>query len=195
MSHFEKRFKEYQNKTYANKKEILSGLKDGQSPKTFLITCADSRISVADICDAEPGDIFVIRNAGNVIEAYNKDNPSNEALTLEYGVSALNVEEVIVCGHKSCGAMGGVKDLDGLSALPLVQSGLRRVSAQFSDLNLSEISLDDLIVENVKRQLLNIYSYPFVKEKVTAGKLNLVGHVYDFVGGELTTTISIKELV
>lgn len=195
MSHFEKRFKEYQNKTYTNKKEILGGLKDGQSPKTFLITCADSRISVADICDAEPGDIFVIRNAGNVIEAYNKENPSNEALTLEYGVSALNVEEVIVCGHASCGAMGGVKNLDGLTSLPLVHAGLKRVSMQFTDLNLSEISLDDLIVENVKRQLLNIYSYPFIKDRVAAGKLELIGHVYDFVGGELTSTISIKELV
>lgn len=195
MSHFEKRFKEYQNKTYGNKKEILGGLKDGQSPKTFLITCADSRISVADICDAEPGDIFVIRNAGNVIEAYNKENPSNEALTLEYGVSALNVEEVIVCGHASCGAMAGVKNLDGLTTLPLVHAGLKRVSMQFTDLNLSEISLDDLIVENVKRQLLNIYSYPFIKDRVSAGKLELVGHVYDFVGGELTATISIKDLV
>lgn len=195
MSIIETSFKKYQTEVFPNKKELMEGLKGGQSPHTLLLTCSDSRISVADLCQAEPGDVFVIRNAGNIIENYNPENPSNEALTLEYGVSALGVKEVIVCGHSSCGAMGGVKDLSALDALPLVKLGLTRVSRQFTPDEITNLEVADLIKLNVKKQLMNLYSFPFVKEKLASGELEVYGYVYDFGNGELTEKISLREMV
>ena len=195
MSILENQFSKYQENTYPTQKELLEGLKAGQSPHTLLITCSDSRISVSDICQAKPGDVFVIRNAGNVIEEYNAENPSNEALTLEYGVSALGVKEVVVCGHASCGAMGGVKDLNNLDALPLVKLGLTRVSRQFSASEIKDLEVADLITLNVKKQLMNLYSYPFIKEKLGSGELEVYGYVYDFGNGLLQNKISLRELI
>lgn len=195
MENLLKGFKDYQTGKYLENKEHMESLSGGQSPHTLLITCADSRISVNEISNSRPGEVFVIRNAGNVIEEYNPDNPSNEALTLEYGINALGIQEIVVCGHASCGAMGGIKDLDGLSALPLVQSGLTRVAKQFKGTDLKAISLEDLIELNVKEQLKHIYSYPFVKEKVDSGELNVWGWVYDFANGDLTFKKNLKELL
>jgi carbonic anhydrase len=195
MSIIETSFKKYQSKVFPEKKELMEGLKGGQSPHTLLLTCSDSRLSVADFCQADAGEVFVIRNAGNVIEEYNSENPSNEALTLEYGVSALGVKEVIVCGHSSCGAMGGVKDLSALDALPLVKTGLTRVSRQFTADEITNLEVADLIKLNVQKQLMNVYSYPFVKEKLASGDLEVYGYVYDFGNGELKEKISLRDLV
>lgn len=195
MSILENQFTSYQNETYPKQKDLLENLKAGQQPHTLLLTCSDSRLSVADFTQALPGEVFVIRNAGNVIEGYQPDNPSNEALTLEYGVSALGVKEIVVCGHTSCGAMGGIKDLNSLHALPLVKIGLTRLSQQFSPDEIKNLELADLIKLNVRKQLLNLYSYPFIREKMASGELDVYGYVYDFGNGMLKEKISLKEMI
>lgn len=195
MSILENQFKKYQSEVFPIQKDLLEELKTGQKPHTLLLTCSDSRISVADFCQAQPGDVFVIRNAGNVIEEYNSQNPSNEALTLEFGVRALGVKEVVLCGHTNCGAMGGVKDLNALDALPLVKTGLTRVSKQFTADEIKNLEVADLIKLNVRKQLMNLFSYPFIKEKLTSGELEVYGYVYDFGNGELTEKVSLKEMI
>jgi carbonic anhydrase len=185
----------YTNENFAQRQGLMQELANGQAPKTLMLTCSDSRIAVGEMTNTAPGEVFVIRNAGNVIEAYNEENPSNEALTLEYGVSALGVKEIVVCGHVSCGAMAGVQDLDGLDALPLVKKGLTRVSKQFTEQEVKTCSGPELIELNVEKQLLNLNTYPFIKEKVQDGSLEVWGWVYDFVNGNIKTKVSLKDIL
>jgi len=173
----------YNKNSFAEHSDLYKDLSGGQQPHTLLITCSDSRLCPSEFSETSGGELFVIRNAGNLMPSYNTESPSNEGLTLEYGVCALNIKEVIVCGHKSCGAMGGLMDTSKLSSLPLVKKGLEN----FKELHKEDVesidNLDDLIAWNVETQLLSIASYPFVKERLEKGELTVQGIVYDFTKG------------
>lgn len=182
MSKFLDRIKDYQKTTFPEKKAHYASLADGQTPHTFLITCADSRLCPQEISKTQAGEIFVIRNAGNLIPAYDIDNPTNEALTLEYGVSVLGIPEIVVCGHTSCGAMAGLKDIDQVAPLPLVYKALSQYKVTHSE-DIVGKDLDSLIQWNVGQQLRNLFSYPFVQKGLKDGSLKVSGMVYDFVNG------------
>ena len=184
----------YKKNLYQERRALLEELARGQQPKSLIITCSDSRICVNELTSTKPGEVFVIRNAGNVIEAYHPENPSNEALTLEFGVKALGISEVIVCGHTNCGAMQGIQQLDSLKGLDLAATGLRRIAKQFSKAQIEENDLPEFIKLNVKRQMKNLLTYPFIKEAIDSNKLNLWGWVYDFVKGEITTKMNATEI-
>lgn len=189
-----KGFHQYKSDVYPKMNEHMLSLANGQKPHTFLITCADSRISTDQFSNAQAGEVFVIRNAGNVIDKYSESNNDSLSLTLEYGVVALGIPEIVVCGHASCGAMGGIMKLDGLGSMPLVQQGLQKVKDGF-DFDFSKVKdLEDLIELNVKQQLKNLMSYPFVKERVKAGTLKLWGWVYDFSKAELSSKFNYNEI-
>lgn len=194
MENLLKGFNHYKSNTYPEIKDHMLSLADGQKPHTFLITCADSRISTDQFSNAKAGEVFVIRNAGNVIEKYSQSNQDSLSLTLEYGVVALGIPEIVVCGHASCGAMGGIMKLDQLGSMPLVQQGLKKVKDGF-EFDFSQVKeLEDLIELNVKQQLKNLMSYPFVKKRVEAGTLNLWGWVYDFSKAELSSKFNYNEI-
>jgi carbonic anhydrase len=104
-------------------KNLVEGLKQferstvGQKPHALLITCSDSRVLPEMLMQADPGDLFVSRNAGNLVPP--SDAPSGEAATIEYAVTALGVTDIIICGHYRCGAVkrsnnagaGGFRDI------------------------------------------------------------------------------------
>jgi len=187
--------KEYKNNKYKENKDLMHELANGQSPHSLFITCSDSRISVNELTNSKPGEVFVIRNAGNVIADYNENAPTNESLTVEYAVVALGVKEIVVCGHTSCGAMGAIKDFDGLTGLPLVKAGLEPIYKDYKLKKATELSTDELIAFNVKEQLLKLYSYPYIKEKFNSGELAINGWVYDFANGEISKEMTLKEFL
>lgn len=187
--------KEYNNGKYQENKSLMQELGNGQSPHSLFITCSDSRISVNELTNSRPGEVFVIRNAGNIIDEYNEDAATKEALTIEYAVQALGVKEIVVCGHTSCGAMGAIKDFDALSGLPLVKSGLKPIYEDYKFKKATDLSVDELIMFNVKQQLLKLQTYPYIKEKFDAGELAINGWVYDFVNGEVKEQTSLKEIL
>ncbi len=185
MSRFYDQIKDFKNTQFHSLADHYSKLKQGQKPHTLLITCSDSRICPQEMTQSRAGEIFVIRNAGHLIPPYDANNPTNEGLTLEYGVSVLGIPEIVVCGHASCGAMGGLADLDQLTALPIVHKALN----QYKKANSQDIegkSLDQLIAWNVDNQLKSLFSFPFVKEAIATKNLKVYGMVYDFVQGEVT---------
>ncbi|MBD9701400.1 carbonic anhydrase [Streptomyces sp. ID01-12c] len=97
----------------------------GQFPEALFITCSDSRVIPALITGARPGEIFELRNAGNIVpphEAYGA--ASGEAATIEYALEVLGVQDIVVCGHSHCGAMGALKYGADLSGLPRVDAWL-----------------------------------------------------------------------
>ena len=175
----------FRKQNFKKLKSHYSSLKDGQQPHTLLITCSDSRLCPQEFTQSQAGELFIIRNAGNMLSPYNPDHPSNEGLTLEFGVITLKVKEVVVCGHSFCGAMSGLQNIKNLNAMPLVQ----KVLGRYKENNQEEISqcknLDSLIVWNVNKQLSNLLSYPFIINKVSNGELSLHGMVYDFTNAKV----------
>ncbi len=169
-----------------SKQDLFDELATGQSPPTLFITCADSRIDPSLITQTDPGQIFVVRNAGNIVPKLeeNGSSPDGNAGSIEYAISALNVQHVVVCGHSSCGAMGGLQNLDGIAdALPSVRRWLEH-SEPLLETD-AAANLDSLIEANVLLQLDHLLAYPGVQDKLEAGEITLHGWVYDIASGDV----------
>lgn len=180
----------FQRHVFSDKQELFERLKEGQSPDALFITCSDSRIDPTLITQTEPGDIFILRNAGNIIPPHGAAN-GGEAATIEYAVKALNVKDIIVCGHSQCGAMTGLHHQDQLDSMPTVQNWLSHAEATRCVVNENYPELDGeekinvTIQENVLIQLENLRTLPSVAARLVKGDLNLHGWVYKFETGEI----------
>lgn len=172
-------------------RELLEELSHHQKPRVLFITCSDSRVDPNLITQAGIGELFVIRNAGNLIPPFGAAN-GGEGAAVEYAISALNIEQIIVCGHSHCGAMKGLLQLGNLEEqMPLVYDWLRHADATLRLVkdNYSQYSGDQLlevtIAENVLTQIENLKTYPVVRSKMFQGKLNIYAWVYHLETGEV----------
>ncbi len=185
----------YRKEKFHEVKDVYESLATSQSPSTLFVTCSDSRLSPQEFTLSGPGELFVIRSAGNLIAPYDPKHIPNEALTLEYGIVALNIKEIVVCGHLSCGAMAGIMDVENLNHMPLVKKSL----SNFKETHKHELKhikcADELSRWNVSKQLENIYSYPFVRERVQTGELHMWGWVFDFVTHEVVYKKNFREIL
>ena len=102
--------------------------REGQSPSTLMISCSDSRVVPELITQSEPGDLFVIRNAGNIVPPWQRVN-GGVTSTIEYAVVALGVTDIVVCGHADCGAMKALMNPSSLETMPNVAAWLRQSHA------------------------------------------------------------------
>ncbi|MEZ4704721.1 MAG: carbonic anhydrase [Bdellovibrionota bacterium] len=193
MEFLYKGFCRFRDNASSDKKNHLKTLEHGQNPHSLMVTCSDSRIAIHEFTDSRPGDVFIIRNAGNMIPENHPKHQDSIALSLEYAVTALGVKEIVICGHVSCGAMIGLQSMDGLDNMPIVQEQLKKARSQFS-FDVSDVSLDHLIIENVSLQMKHVMTYPFVKQRLENKQLNLWGWVYDFANVEIKHKISWTEL-
>ncbi|QFZ22501.1 SulP family inorganic anion transporter [Saccharothrix syringae] len=150
----------------------------GQRPRQLFITCADSRVVPNLITTSGPGDLFCVRNIGNLVPL---DGDASVGAAIEYAVEVLAVKTIAVCGHSDCGAM---KALVNGSARPgsrlhewlrAAEPSLIRFHAASSELP----AVEHLAVANVAQQLDNLMTYPSVREAVSAGALHLVGMYFD----------------
>lgn len=113
----------------ASHQDLFEQLSHGQKPRVLFICCSDSRVDPALITQTDIGEIFVIRNAGNIIPPYGAAN-GGEGGTLEYALQGLDIRQIIVCGHSHCGAMKGLLKLNKLQAdMPLVYDWLKHAEA------------------------------------------------------------------
>lgn len=173
-----------------NEKEFYRLVKNGQSPKTLYIGCSDSRVIPELIASARPGDLFVIRNAGNFVPFYDPTLVwDGIAATIQYAVEVLGVTDIIVCGHSQCGAIQGLFQdikLDSLSNWLRFGEEAKRVTL----LALGD-QADDKKKYNVAEhisvlfQLDHLMTYPYIKERVNQQKLFLHGWHFDIGTGEL----------
>ena len=161
----------------------------GQRPETLFVTCSDSRVVPNLITAAPPGELFVVRNAGNIIP--HPDLPGGTAASIEYAVEVLEVENVIVCGHTRCGAMEAILHPEGAAHLPYVRRWLEQVSnvKRIIEEHYAGLSAEALLTaaaeENVLAQLENLREYPFVARRLEAGTLRLSGWVFKLSTGEV----------
>ncbi|MBR8826473.1 MAG: carbonic anhydrase [Gomphosphaeria aponina SAG 52.96 = DSM 107014] len=181
----------FQTGYYSSHKELFEELSHGQQPRILFITCSDSRIDPNLITQAEVGELFVIRNAGNIIPPFGATN-GGEGAAVEYAIHHLEIEQVIVCGHSHCGAMKGLLKLESLAAeMPLVYEWLKQAEAtrrlvkdNYGDFEGMEL-LELTVAENVLNQLENLHTYPVIRSKVRQGKLALHGWIYRIESGEV----------
>ena len=174
-------------------RELFEELSHGQHPRVLFITCSDSRIDPNLITQASVGDLFVIRNAGNIIPPFNATN-GGEGAAVEYAIAALDIEQVIVCGHSNCGAMKGLLKMSTLEdKMPLVYEWLKQAEAtrRLIQENYGHISSDNLlqitVAENVLTQLENLNTYPIIRSRLHQGRLSLHGWIYNIETGKVLT--------
>ncbi len=182
----------FQEETFPKHRDLFERLASGQSPETLFITCSDSRIDPCMLTHTKPGDIFICRNAGNIVPAYGEVIGGVSA-TIEYAVLALGVRDIIVCGHSDCGAMKGLLNPQSVAHMPAVAAWLRYgESARFVvQENHSHLTgrdlLNAMIEQNVLAQMDNLRTHPAVSARLAKGQLNLHGWVYDIGSGEVRT--------
>ncbi len=180
----------FQRSGFAERKELFKKLADGQQPHSLFITCADSRIDPALLTQASPGELFILRNAGNLVPSYGKENGA-EAAGIEYALAALAVEHIVVCGHSHCGAMSALVDPKLAESMPAVRQWLshaaatRRVLSENYPALAQDEAINVAIQENVLIQLENLRTHPMVAARLAAGRLHLHGWVYKIETGQV----------
>jgi carbonic anhydrase len=162
----------------------------GQSPKALMISCADSRVVPELIMQAEPGDLFVCRNAGNIVPPFATQN-GGVSSTVEYAVAALGVRDIIVCGHSDCGAMKALSNAESLDGMPNVAAWLRHSSAAQHVVNSCYPELEGhdrvraISLENVVAQIAHLRTHPAVAAAVVKGQMALHGWFVDIHAGQV----------
>ncbi|MCA8949625.1 MAG: carbonic anhydrase [Planctomycetes bacterium] len=181
----------FQTEEFPKRRELFATLAQGQSPEALFIGCSDSRVDPNLITQTEPGELFICRNAGNIVPPHTNHTGSMTA-SIEFAIGALGIGHVIVCGHSHCGAMKGATEPEKLHGLPHVREWLSYVRAasltvEEAGAGLSEEErLDMLIRQNVVLQMRHLETHPYVAARLNTGKLQIHGWVYDIEHGGVT---------
>ena len=179
----------FRTQIFPEKRGLFKSLANGQRPSALMISCADSRVDMSLVTQCEPGHLFFFRNAGNIVPPYGQALGAASA-TIEYAMVALQIPNIIVCGHSDCGAMKGVLAQGVADTMPVVAQWLKYADIP-RQLVLSEGEMDPktrvdrLIRLNVLSQLEHLKTHPAVAVRVAHGEVKLHGWVYDIEHGSV----------
>lgn len=175
---------QFRRDVYPAKAELFAHLATTHRPRTLFISCSDARVVPELITQSEPGELFVIRTAGNLVPAHTPGS-DGVAASIEYAVAVLGVSEIVVCGHSACGAMTALAEGHDLSGAPAVAGWLRHADASLARAGAGQdpYRVDALVRENVRAQLANLATHPPVARALAAGSVTLRGWVYDIPAG------------
>ena len=175
---------------FPQQKALFQKLKGEQKPFALFITCSDSRVVPPLITQTDPGDLFLIRNAGNIVPAYGEVHGGVTA-TIEYAVMILKVPHIVICGHSDCGAVKGMLHPEKLDGMPVVKHWLnhaevarRIVVDNYKGLSEAKM-IEALTYENVVAQLDHLKTHPSVASALARGELMLHGWVYSIHKGTI----------
>lgn len=187
-------YRRFRQSGYAEQRNRWAELRDGQSPKVMVIACSDSRVDPAQIFDTSPGEIFVVRNVANLVPPFEADDKRHGvSAALEFAVTQLEVSEIVVMGHGSCGGVNAA--LTGAFAgcapgeggfiahwVDLLDEARDRIVAEFGN---GLAAVHALELETVRVSLANLRSFPFVPAREKAGTLRLRGAYFAITDGVL----------
>lgn len=182
---------QFQQDSFRPMQDMFEQLARGQKPETLFITCSDSRIVPNLLTQTHPGDLFILRNAGNLVPPHGAGGGGGEAATIEFAVAGLGVRDIIVCGHSHCGAMKGLLHPEQLETLPAMAAWLTHAetTARIVRDNYGHLEGDKLLTatteENVLVQLEHLRTLPAVASRLVKGDLHLHGWVYKIETGEV----------
>ncbi len=180
----------FKSEVFASNQDLFRPLVEGQRPEVLFITCSDSRIAPNLITQTDPGELFILRNAGNIIPPHGPQN-GGEAASIEFAVLGLNVQHIIVCGHTMCGAMKALLQPELLHDAPTMRGWLthaeatrRLVCENYPHLE-GPARLTATVEENVLTQIEHLRTHPAVRARLSSGRLSLHGWVYKLETGEV----------
>jgi carbonic anhydrase len=182
----------FQANYFASNRGMFEQLAEGgQRPETLFITCCDSRIVPNLITTTEPGELFIVRNVGNIVPSVSRGVLGGVSAAIEYAVEVLQVGSVIVCGHTNCGAIDAILHADRFTHLPYVSRWLGEsarivslIDERYKDLE-GEARMTAAVQENVLVQLENLRSFDFVARRLDSGVLKMSGWVYRIATGDV----------
>lgn len=171
----------------------LEALAAGQSPRICLVSCCDSRVDPTTVFDAHPGELFVVRNVANLVPPCEEDGTFHgTSAALEFAVTGLSVQHIVVLGHAQCGGIRALVDKDPDSAngsfidhWMSIAEPVRETLDADTDAK-GEARYSACEKHSVAHSLHNLMSYPWIKSRVEAGSLTLHGWHYDLAGGALS---------
>ena len=189
MDHVISGVAKFQKEIYPKKQERFEKLANGQNPEVLFITCADSRIDPNLVTQTEPGELFICRNAGNIVPPHSNQTGSMTA-SIEFAVAALGVAHIVVCGHTDCGAIKGAIDPQNLDSLPHVREWLGHCRSATEVVrerhgSLCKDHLDEVTCENVLQQLQHLRTHPAVAAGLANGRITLHGWLYNIASGQV----------
>jgi carbonic anhydrase len=187
-------YRRFRTADYRRQRERWAQLSEGQSPKVMVIACSDSRVEPAQIFDTLPGEIFVVRNVANLVPPFENDGGRHGvSAALEFAVTKLNVEEVVVMGHGMCGgAHAALTEMfhdsppgDGgfvHAWVSLLDDARDRVKAKFGE---GPEAAREMELETVRTSIANLRTFPFIPEREADGRLALRGAYFAISDGVL----------
>lgn len=182
---------QFQKDSFRAKQSLFEQLAHGQQPLALFITCSDSRIDPNLLTNTEPGELFVLRNAGNIVPFYGAVR-GGEAATIEYAVNVLKVDDIIICGHSHCGAMAGRLAPASLGGLPAVRDWLVHaedsryvVPESYGHISDDPDPLTIAVEKNVLVQVDQLRTHPSVAAAISRDELELHAWVYQFETGKV----------
>ena len=186
------KYKNWQNDTFIKKKAQFERLaREGQSPKYIIISCVDSRVDPNSIFKSEPGEFLVHRNIANIVPPYNYiTEHSGTIAAIEFGVTVLKVENIIVMGHSGCGGIKNGYSMckeNSFNTNSSISNWLNLLKPSFNKLtNMNEDeSIEDLEKVSIKTSIENLKSYPFIQEKLDSKEINIYGSWIDIGLGKI----------
>lgn len=180
----------FQDDVFPQQKGLFEKLSSGQQPEALFITCSDSRIDPSLLTQTPPGQLFICRNAGNIIPPHSLHTGSMTA-SIEFAMGVLNVPHIVICGHSQCGAMKGAMNIDSLVNLPHTREWLGYAQAAVAVVEEKAVGWDTeqrmeaLVRENVLLQLQHLKTHPLVAARLATGRVQLHGWVYDIRTGSI----------
>jgi len=180
---------------FGNYRKLFRKLsQEGQNPHTLFITCSDSRVLAELITQSKPGDLFVVKNVGNIVPPANVRGDTNStAAAIEFAVESLRVSDIVICGHSQCGAITAMLSRQPVSdRTPHLRDWLRLTAPVLETLKTNYAHLQEAgeretaaAEENVLFGLDNLHSYSCVQERLMDGSLRLHGWFFKIATAEL----------
>lgn len=179
----------FKTEVYPKRKDLFEELSTAQHPRILFITCSDSRIDPSLVTQTEPGELFICRNAGNIVPPHMRDAGGVTA-SIEFAVAALKVKHVVVCGHTDCGAIKGALNPENLVDLPHVSDWMSNTLAASAAVKarhgcIGPEHLSELTEENVVLQMRHLATHPAVAAAMATGALQMHGWIYDIAHGDI----------
>ena len=165
-------------------------LAEGQEPEVLFLTCADSRIVPDLILQTQPGDLFLCRNAGNVIPR-SGEPAGGVSATVEYAVQVLRIRHLIICGHSDCGVIRALMHPESLEGLDTVKDWLQHVEPAWQYVDEVERHANELTRQtalahaNVLVQIDNLHSHSYIQQALRENRLEIHGWYYDILSGRI----------
>ena len=190
MSRFAEGVVKFQREVFPEKQALFERLSAGQSPEALFITCSDSRIETAMLTQTDPGELFICRNAGNIVPPHTNQTGGMTA-SIEFAIGALRIPNIVICGHTQCGAMKGAMNRASLTNLPHVREwlgfaqGAVDITEALGSALEPEAKMRMLLEQNVILQLQHLKTHPTVAVALAQKALELHGWLYDIKTGEV----------